>query len=156
MKIETPAFAEQTPTVKEAIRIANLLLAGEEAFYQKIREVQAFAFSTNHITGNPVSGEEIAPLLAQDINVAVRIFKPLFKCSKEFAHTTPGIPVISLNKYKLNRGIDEIAAVLIHECVHIVDVQKDLSFSHSDKYVPGTENSAPYRIQQIALKIITP
>jgi len=154
MKIEMPNFAANDPQLRDAVLLANQLLQGKYGFLDKVREVTSFEYSKNHTTHQPVSGEDIAPLLAQKVDVSIKKYKPWYIWSKAIASTIPGVPVIRLNQYKLNRPADETAATLIHECVHIVDTQKKLSFGHGNNYAYGKELSAPYQIEKIAQEII--
>ena len=155
MRIETPDFARNYPNLNEAVKLANQMLQGDHGFFDEIRKINAFEYSKNYSTHQPVSGNDIAPLLAQKIDITVKKYKPWYFWSKAIASTIPGVPVIRLNQYKLDRPIDETAATLIHECVHIVDTQKKLSFGHGNNYAAGKGLSAPYLIEKIAQEIIT-
>jgi len=155
MRIETPDFAKNYPNMTKAIDISNRLLQGDGGFFSKIREIKAFDYSKNRANHQPVSGAEIAALFAKKIDVSVQTYKPWYIWSKAIAATTPGEHVIRLNQYKLDRSVEETTATFIHECVHILDTEKNLSFGHGNNYARGKERSAPYQIEKIAQDIIS-
>jgi hypothetical protein len=154
MRIDKPDFAAKHPNIDKAITFSNQLLQGKYGFFEKVREVKAFDYSMNRNTKQPVSGAEIVPLFSQKIDVIVKLFKPWIFWSKAIASTTPGTPVIWLNQYMLDRSVDETVGTFIHECIHIVDNNKNLSFGHGNNYAKGKKNSAPYRIEKIAQEAI--
>jgi len=151
MQIQTPDFANQYPNLKDAITDANRLFNGEGGFFEKIRGIQAFDLSWNTAAKRPVSGADIAPLYAQKINVTVQRYWPWYVWSKAMASTMPNTTVIHLNARNLDRPTEDLIATLMHECVHILDKEEGLSFGHGNNSSVGKSETAPYRIEKIAI-----
>lgn len=154
MQIQPPNFANQYNNLTDAINIANRLLKGEGQFFEKIRDVQSFDLSWNKVGVRPVSGADIVPLYAQKINVTVERYWPWYVWSKALASTVPGTSIIHLNARSMNRPTEELVATLMHECVHILDKEKGISFGHGNNYATGKSETAPYRIEKIAIEAL--
>lgn len=154
MRIQMPEYVARYPHLGEAITMANRLLEGQGDFLNQVRALPEFALSEHVDTHQPVTGAEIAPLLAQQIDVVVERYTPWYVCSKATASTTPGSTVIRLNARKLNRPTEDLVATLIHECVHIVDRVPGMMFGHGNNYAHGKEQTAPYRIEAVARAIV--
>ena len=153
MKIQMPEFAINLPDLTEAINISNLLLNGEGEFFEKVRAIPSFAMSKHGTSKKPVTGEEVATLMAQKIDATVQTYKPFFARSKATAATVKGSDVIRLNMLKLDRPIVDLVATLVHESVHIADRVKGMSFGHNGNSSRGKALTAPYRIEAIAREL---
>jgi hypothetical protein len=150
MKIIAPDFASDNLGL--AIKLANQLLDGKRGFFREVSQVKAFDMSFNPETRKPYNGKEILYLLSQKVDIVVQKYKSWLLWSKATAYTMPGVPVIHLNERRLNRSVASLVGTLLHECVHTVD--PNLRFSHGGNFEDGKSNTAPYKIGNIAEKII--
>lgn len=150
MRIEKPSFADNN--LNQAIAIANEMLEGKRGFQHEVRQITAFSMSKiNPATKKPFTGAEIVDLLSQKIDVTVQKYKPWYIWSKATAYTDPGVPIIHLNARNLNRSVASIVNTLIHESVHVID--KNLCFAHGSNVAKGKDDTAPYKIGEIAEKL---
>jgi hypothetical protein len=156
MRIVTPTWANLE--LVAAIDISNRLLQGEGGFFDRVREIPTFDLSGHVDSCLPVSGAEVAQRLAQNVEVAVRKYRPKWIGSRAMADTqftSEGMPVIRFNARKLHRTTEDFVATLIHECVHGVDtLPKEMYFGHGNNSPKGKENTAPYRIERIAQELV--
>jgi hypothetical protein len=149
MHIDTPNFASSN--LRQAIQTANEMLSGKRGFFQEVSLIQAFDLSMNPATHRPFSGKEVVAMLAQGVRITVDQYKPWNFWSKAIAYADPGTPVIHLNVRKINRSVPSIVNTLMHESVHIVD--RKLNFAHGSNSSTGKDETAPYKIGEIAEKL---
>jgi hypothetical protein len=154
MRIQMPMNPLSNPNLGRSIRFANELLAGGRNFFEEVRVIPRFDLSQNKKTGVPVSGNDLVPLFAGNIDVIVKTYKPFWWFSKAVAMTKGG-GVIYFNERKLpQKSFESLVSTLIHESVHLIDRDpKVMSFGHGNNYAKGKENTAPYKLQDIAERI---
>lgn len=146
-------FADENAYVQKATTMANTILGNEE-FYQKIRQQEKFDLST-------AKPSIIAELIkSSGLEFKVELFYPsgwrAIKYRNTFAYTDPNYPnTLFLNLKKLDREIEDIAATIIHECIHALDQEAvDYTFGHGNNSPKGKENTAPYWIGNLAYKLL--
>lgn len=136
--------------VEDAIEEANKLLQKRD-FYNKIESEINFDMAN-------VSASKISTLiqLSKQNKLYVNLYRSRNPWSKAYGYFIPSKPDhIYLNTRKLNRSLGSIVASLIHEMVHYVDnLYPEYSFGHGNNSPVGKEQTAPYRIDFIAQKII--
>lgn len=146
-------FNENLAGVKAAVDKANELLKKIE-FYKAISDHSNFELST-------ASPKIVADLLEQSIlDLKVEIFYPnillAIKYRKTFAFTDERCPnTLFLNFKKLDREIEDIAATIIHEIIHVIDDNEEVyTFGHGNNSPNGKNNTAPYWIGNLAYRIL--
>lgn len=107
------------------------------------------------------SPEKIVGYLKKSLEkncIEVCLYKPWYRWSSAYAMFTPSKPnKINLNSRKLRRYVDEydnlasLVGSIAHEFVHVVDNHNPSnSFGHGNNNPYGKENTAPYRIGEMA------
>ncbi len=138
--------------ISDAIQDANFILDSEE-FHDAL--ASKFAFDNSNASGKAISDL----IRASSIEGIVETYKPLPipPWSRANAYTKPSDPkTIFLNRRKLNRSIESIAATLVHEYIHLVDyANSQYEFGHGDNSSADKENTAPYWIDILAYQILT-
>jgi len=61
---------------------------------------------------------------------------------------------IHLNIWRTNRSPESMCNTIVHACVHAVNALHDHNyFGHGDNSLPGKDNTAPYRIGEMAQRM---
>ena len=139
-------------SITDAVQDANYIL-NNELFHYELSLKQSFDFSN-------ASGKIISELIkSSKIVASVETYKSvaLPPWSRANAYTLPNVlDKIFLNRRKLNRSFESIAATLVHEYVHLIDYEsKEYHFGHGDNSSSNKENTAPYWIDMLAYKLLT-
>lgn len=138
--------------ITDAINDANFIFQNEE-FFTRLSGKESFDASN-------ATGEKIKELIKiSPIIATIELYKPapLPPWSRANAYTTESQPAsIFLNKRKLNRSIESIAATLVHEYIHLIDFSTaEYSFGHGDNSSGGKDDTAPYWIDMLAYELLT-
>lgn len=138
--------------ISDAIQDANFILENEE-FHITLSAKNSFDSSN-------ASGKIISDLIKTSTVVAiVETYKPIPvpPWSRANAYTKQSEPnKIFLNRRKLNRSIESIAATLVHEYIHLVDFENsNYNFGHGDNSSTNKEDTAPYWIDILAYEMLT-
>lgn len=149
----TITFNEPFPGVRSAVDMANALLR-HPGFFRAIAAHPGFDRSN-------APSRVIAELMEKSSLVfRVTVFMPRggkrFKYRNTFAYTDSGFPnTLFLNRRKLNRETEDIAATIIHESVHALDdSEAQYGFGHGDNSPVGKANTAPYWIGNLAYRML--
>lgn len=138
--------------IKDAIQDALFILRNED-FHILLQAKENFDNSN-------ATGKDISRLIMEcTIEATIELYKPvpIPPWSRANAYTEPKEPTkIFLNKRKLNRSIESIAATIVHEFIHLIDFSSDeFDFGHGDNDSSGKGETAPYWIDICAYEILT-
>lgn len=151
-KMERISYNGTIQIITDAIQDAVFILENE-TFHEAL--IAKTSFENSNASGKIISG------LIKDSNIQaiVETYKPfpIPPWSRANAYTKPSEPnKIFLNRRKLNRSIESIAATIVHEYVHLIDyANSDYEFGHGDNSSVNKENTAPYWIDILAYEILT-
>jgi hypothetical protein len=131
------------------MRKAEELLQPGSVFLEEVAKINGFAM------GN-ITGSQLVQLFQQDRKITVEVYRPLWLFSRALGYTTDGEEdVVHLNGFRLHRSEASIVATLVHELVHILDMHDEAhKFGHGDNSSVGKNNTAPYKLDAIAERII--
>lgn len=135
-------------TVIASVEKANGILIND-SFYARIALHDDFDFTDE-------TPARIAQWIKESTHtVNVRLYKGRFR-SKATAYVDHRFPnTLFLNSRKLDRDPLEITNTIIHECVHVVDLEHvGSTFGHAGNDRNGKGNSAPYWIGSLAERIL--
>ncbi|MFT4612405.1 MAG: hypothetical protein ACJA1H_002176 [Glaciecola sp.] len=146
-------FKDKHSKVEAATALANSVLKNP-MFYDEIRKKNHFDLST-------ASPSIIADLIKQsNLEFIIDLFYPsgwrAFKYRKTLAFTDRRFPnTLFFNMKKLRRSPKNIAATIIHECLHFLDNEAiEYTFGHGNNSSKGKQNTAPYWIGNLAHKLL--
>ena len=127
-------YAGTDKRAEEAKEVANILVKNVK-FLEGIGKMEKFDFST-------LSGAEIASWF-QPQTIEIKLYKP-FNCFSRALGKSLKNRVVYLNARKLDRPVESLVNTIIHELIHVLDV--DEKCGHGDSWAKGKEDSAPYKI----------
>lgn len=138
--------------ITAAVEKANKLLESKE-FYEELAKIKNF-------DGTNITGEVLANLIKiSKVEAIVEIYKSKWPWSSVNAYTSPQQPDIiklNYNQFKKRKDPNSWAVTLIHEYIHLVDFENlDYTFGHEGNLRKENENTAPYKVEKIAEKLLS-
>jgi len=131
-----------------AVDMANLLMQNHMGFLKRLESLEQFDMTE-------CDNEDIVSFMKdrylnsiQEVKTK-RYWNPF---SKAIASYNPKYPnTITLNSRRLGRTVDSIVGTILHEAVHLTDhYYQSVSFGHGDNSPIGKENTAPFKIGEVA------
>jgi hypothetical protein len=132
------------PYLQEATERVNLLFR-EELFYSMIAAHPWYAMAD-------VSPDEIAAFIRQaGLNMSIDLYYAMSPLKEIDGYDDVRDPnVIHMNIWKIERPVASICNTLVHACVHAVNALHDRHyFGHGEGH-EGMEQTAPYKIVELA------
>lgn len=129
-----------------AVEYSNKYFRSEHDFYQHYMNID---FKPDM---SDLKLHEIIFLMATYMfmnEVEVVKWYPKWRWTKAIGMTI-GDGKIHLNARKMDRPVGDIIETLVHETVHLVDNENDMSFGHGDNSPQGKGLTAPYLIGRLA------
>jgi hypothetical protein len=135
--------------IQTAVRNVNMVFQSSD-IYEAIRKHEKFDQSN-------VPAGWIADLLeTTDLNIQIDFYYSIHPFSKTIACDNPKNPgIIYLNRWNTGKPVDVLCNAMVHQCVHAANaVFPQYSFGHEVNCAEGQENTAPFRIAELAQNII--
>lgn len=141
-------YAGHIKQLQLAVGVVNSLLT-DYKFYQRISGHSLFDMAD--ITPGQVSD------LIKDANFSMNIdfYYSILPLSPAITYDDILEPqTIWLNKWNIDRPIDSLCNVLMHQCVHAVNaINPEFNFGHGNNSYEGKLNTAPYWIAGLAQRM---